>query len=83
MWIQRLLILYIFSLKMEFKFKLQNKEVLENNGRFIIQEEKGQSCLLNVVILQRKQTKALLYISEVKRATPLFTERHPLKCFRV
>lgn len=40
MWVHLLLFLYTFSLKMKLKFKLQNKEILEDNGKFIISEEK-------------------------------------------
>lgn len=45
MLVRLLLILYIFFLKMKLKFKLQNKEVLEKNGRFIIDEKKGHIYL--------------------------------------
>lgn len=35
----------MFSLKMNFKLKLQNKEAVEDNGKFIISEEKDQDYL--------------------------------------
>lgn len=36
---------YTFSLNTKFKFVLQNKKVLEDNGKFIISEEKDRSYL--------------------------------------